>query len=860
MYAQTVTYGLFAARAQNPGQADFSRQRAVFDLPRTNPFLRALFDHVAGPNLDSKIAWLVEELAEVIGTADFSEILRDFGRRTRQEDPVVHFYETFLAAYDPALREKRGVYYTPEPVVSYIVRSVHHLLRERFHKTRALAEEDVFILDPACGTGTFLFFVIRRIHEELQRRGQGGTFSAYVARHLLPRVFGFELLMPPYAVSHMKLGIELKDLGYTFETDERLGIYLTNTLEEAVRQSENLWARWITEEANAAAEIKRDRPIMVVLGNPPWAGHSANASWRWVEQNGRRRKQTTWVGRQLEPYFEVDGQPLGERNPKWLQDDYVKFIRFGQWRIERTGEGILAFVTNHAYLDNPTFRGMRQNLMETFDDIYVLDLHGNYRKKETCPDGSRDENVFDIQQGVAIGVFVKDGSRQGRPAAVHHADLWGLRESKQAALFEQELPTTAWTDLEPESPFYLFVPWNTSRWAEYAEGWKVTDAFPVNSVGIVTSRDAFVFDFDGEDLERRIAAFADCPTEEARRRWDLRDKQGWHVADAQVAVRSDEHWRETLTPCLYRPFDGRWLCYHEALIERSRREVMQHMLAGRNLAISSTRSTEIQGPFQHVFCTRLPTQHHTVSLKEVNYLFPVYLYPKDEDEPGTQREIETSPWPAGPDGRRPNLDPAFVKAFAKRLGMEFTPDGTGDLESTFGPEDVFHYAYAVFHAPAFRERYEEFLRIDFPRLPLTSDGDLFRTLCGLGAELATLHLMESPALENFITTYPVDGDHLVAKGHPRYMTPQEVARHTDGESEAGRVYINRDQYFEGVPPEVWELQIGGYQVCQKWLKDRRGRTLTLEDINHYQKIVVALSETIRLMGEIDAAIPSWPIE
>jgi len=854
MYAQTVTYGLFAARAQNPGQAHFSRKTAVFDLPKTNPFLRQLFGAIAGPELDHEVAWLVDDLADVIGQADFSEILKDFGRRTRQEDPVVHFYETFLAAYDPDLREKRGVYYTPEPVVSYITRSVHHVLRSRFGKRKGLAEEDVFILDPACGTGTFLYFVIRQIHDELFEAGQGGTFSAYVAKHLLPRVFGFELLMAPYAVCHMKLGIELKDLGYTFASDERLGIYLTNTLEEAQRRSENLWARWITAEANAAAEVKRDRPILVVLGNPPWAGHSANASWVWKTIGGKRRKHITWIGRQLKPYFQVDGKPLGEKNPKWLQDDYVKFIRFGQWRIEQTGEGVLAFVTNHAYLDNPTFRGMRQSLMETFDDIYVLNLHGNSRKRETCPDGSTDENVFDIQQGVAIGIFVKDGSRQGQPAAVHYADLWGTREAKQAALFSQDLSATAWTDLEPESPYYLFVPWNTSRWAEYEKGWKVTDAFPVNSVGIVTARDALTIHFTPEEAWNTVTDFSSLDPEEARAKYDLgKDVRDWKVHLAQADIHQSGPDRKNLVPILYRPFDVRHTYY------TGRTKGFHCMPRRENLAISSTRSTEIQGPFQHVFCTRLPIQHHTVSLKEVNYLFPLYLYPRDQHEPGTQGELGISPWPAGPGGRRPNLDPHFVEEFAGRLGMTFLPDGAGDRRTTFGPEDIFHYAYAIFHAPTFRERYEEFLRVDFPRLPLTSDADLFRRLCSLGADLVALHLLESPALENFVTTYPACGDHLVASGHPRYMTPEEVKRHTDGKAHAGRVYINPDQYFEGVPPDVWALQIGGYQVAEKWLKDRRGRNLTLADLQRYQQIIVALAETIRLMAEIDAAIPAWPI-
>ena len=898
MYAQTVTYGLFAARAQNAGQVEFSRRTAAFDLPRTNPFLRRLFAEIAGPELDPEIAWLVDDLADVIGAADFSEILKDFGRRTKREDPVVHFYETFLAAFDPKAREMRGVYYTPEPVVSYIVRSVDHLLSTRFEKSPGLADPSVFILDPACGTGTFLYFVIRQIRDALAYRGQAGAFSSYVAQHLLPRLFGFEILMAPYAVAHMKLGIELKDLGYPFDTDERLGVYLTNTLEEAVRKSEHIWAQWISDEANAAIEIKRDKPILVVLGNPPYSGHSANASWRWVEVKGKPRKEKTWIGLQLEPYFECDGGPLGEKNPKWLQDDYVKFIRFGQWRIEKTGSGVLAFVTNHAYLDNPTFRGMRQSLMKSFDDIYLLDLHGNSRKKETCPDGSKDENVFDIQQGVAIGIFVKDGSRKGEPARVHHADLWGTREAKHPFLFEKTVQDTPWTDLEPKSPFYLFIPRDADLEAEYDQAWRVPDAFPTSSVGVVTARDALSIHWNAKDVWRTVQDFELLPPEEARAKYALGpDVRDWKVFLAQEDLRKSGLKKENIVPILYRPFDTRQTYYtgrSKGFHCMPRGEIMRHMLQGENLGLISARSNKSPSP-DHFFCTRLIMETKCGESTTQSCLLPLYLYPERESGREQQREMEHAPaWPAGKAGRIPNLDPKFVETFAEKLCLAFVNDGPGDFKKTFGPEDVFHYAYAVFHSPAYRTRYAEFLKTDFPRLPLTADKKLFRTLCGLGAELVALHLLESPKVADFITAYPVDGDHLVAKGFPKYRTPAEVAALLKREAQEGchaerpkgieasrretktptggtgglpasastprlgRVYLNDRQYFDGVPPDVWAFTIGGYQVAEKWLKDRRDRRLSIEDLNHYQKVIVALSETIRLMAAIDAAIPTWP--
>jgi predicted helicase len=420
MYAQTIAYGLFAAKCHASLDKSFTRETAPYDLPKTNPFLRKMFAYIAGPELDDRLSWVVDELVSLLNHANIAKILEDFGKRTRQEDPVVHFYEDFLHAYDPELREVRGVYYTPEPVVSYIVRSVDHILKKDFGIEEGLADKTkirwrppdppgaqefethrLHILDPALGTGTFLYHVIRHIHQHLVETGNAGLWPSYVREHLLPRIHGFELLVAPYAVAHMKLGILLRETGYEFEGEERLGIYLTNSLEEAFKYGETLpLAEWLVEEANSARQVKKDYPVMVVLGNPPYSGHSANRS---RDDKG----EPTFIGKLLEDYYKVDGKPLGEKNPKWLQDDYVKFIRFAQWRIERTGRGILAFITNHGYLDNPTFRGMRQSLMKTFDKIYVLDLHGNAKKKETTPEGGKDENVFDIQQGVAICLCVK---------------------------------------------------------------------------------------------------------------------------------------------------------------------------------------------------------------------------------------------------------------------------------------------------------------------------------------------------------------------------------------------------------------------------------------------------------------------
>jgi len=872
MYAQTIAYGLFNARCTIPeGEAaGFSRQHAAYDLPKTNPFLRTLFNRIAGVDLDDRVVWVVDDLVALLRRADMAAILEDFGTRTRREDPVIHFYETFLAEYDPKMREARGVYYTPEPVVSYIVESIDHILKTDFDLADGLADESevtwdgvdpqtgdkkkrkghkVQILDPATGTGTFLHRVIRKIQETFA--GNKGLWSGYVGEHLLPRLFGFELLMAPYTVAHMKLGLLLEETGYDFSGDERLNVYLTNTLEEAEYRGETLFGRTIADEANKAVAVKRDRPVMVILGNPPYSGHSENKG-PWID--GLMRGKDTISGGKTANYFEMDGKPLGERNPKWLNDDYVKFIRFAQWRIERTGYGILAFITNHGYLDNPTFRGMRQSLMEAFDDIYILDLHGNAKKRETCPDGSKDENVFDIQQGVAVGIFVKK-PEAGQGARLLRADLYGLRKGKYGWLAENSVASTEWACVTPQADFHLFKDRDRELESEYSQYWVLTEIAPLNGVGMTTARDRMVIDMAPEPLIERARIFRDSDESNAElcRTLGISMKKGWDITRAREMLQQETDLDGFVKRVLYRPFDTRYMFYHDSIVWRTVKRVMRHMLAGENLGLSVGRAGQVIGSelWDIIYCTQCISEFNLFR-RGGNTLFPLYLYPEPvqgEVQPTTTTLLpEVEGWPAGKDGRTPNLDRAFVRDFAEKLGLEFVSDGRGDLKRTFGPEDIFDYIYAVFHSPTYRERYAEFLKIDFPRVPLTSDRDLFRRLVALGGELVELHLLEKIPTPK--VTFPETGDNVVEK----------VRYHDPGRDGGGWVYINKTQFFEGVPPEVWDFHIGGYQVAHKWLKDRKGRTLSYDDIQHYRKVITALGETIRIMSEIDEAIPKWPVE
>jgi predicted helicase len=877
MYAQTICYGLFAARCNHDRKhGAFTRDAAARDLPKTNPFLRKVFQEIAGHNLDERIAWAVDDLVLLLDRADMSAILEDFGKATRQEDPVVHFYETFLAAYDPKLRETRGVYYTPEPVVGYIVRSVDAILKRDFGLNAGLADHSkvkikvgtgktkdkhdksskekleerevhrVQILDPATGTGTFLYAVIEQIRESF--KGNAGMWPGYVAEHLLPRIYGFELLIAPYAVAHMKLGLQLKESGYDFASDERLRVYLTNTLEEAHElKGLPLFAQAIAHEAASASDVKKDAPIMVVIGNPPYSGHSANDG-EWVNNLLRGIDS---VGNKTANYFHVDGAPLGERNPKWLNDDYVKFIRFSQWRIEQTGYGVLGFITNHGYLDNPTFRGMRQALMETFDDLYLLDLHGNSKKKEKSTDGSKDENVFDIQQGVAIAILVKHAKR--KPSQVHVADLYGARASKYAWLAEHEISNTKWKTLIPKAPQYLYQAQNEKLRKEYEHYTSFIDAMPLNVLGFQSHRDDFAIAFDREKLQTRFTEMRAEQLSDAEfaEKYDIANNRDWQIKDARQRIRKDIFWKMNIIQCAYRPFDMRWAMFDEAAMDYPRRELKDHVVGRENLVFNLCRQTK-SATWQHALVSDTPAPAVFVEIKDGSSCFPLWLYPQPKkdllQEPSNERQA--------------NFSLEFLAGIKTKIGRAT-------------PEQIFYYLYAILYSHGYRARYSEFLRRDFPRVPLTSNRVLFAKLAKLGERLVSLHLMKADTSE--ISRFPVAGSNemvkvefkLAAQGELDEAPPASAsvkkskAASTSSvrtDSVVGRVYINADQYFDDVPQAVWEYHVGGYQVCQKWLKDRKGRQLSYDDIKHYHGIVAALAETMALQVAIDEAIPGWPLQ
>lgn len=873
-YAQTITYGLLTAAISRTDLTGGRNGTALIAdnvadmVPITNPFLKEMLQtflkaggRKGGIDFDELGVQDVVELLRGDET-DLPAILRDFGNKTRGEDPVIHFYEHFLSAYNKQLKIQRGVFYTPQPVVSYIVRSVHELLQTEFGLADGLAdtttwgamlkkqpglklppltdepgeertispdEPFVQILDPATGTATFLVEVIDVIYRTLAAKWkvrrlteaqQQAAWNAYVPRHLLPRLHAFELMMAPYAIAHMKIGLKLAETGYRFGTEERARIYLTNALEPKVKQLPQIGFDALAHEAAAVNEIKWYKRFTVVIGNPPYAGISSNMS--------------ETAQRMVDAYRLVDGAALNERK-LWLQDDYVKFIRKAQTTIDCTKVGVFGYITNHGYLDNPTFRGMRQSLMETFSQLRVLDLHGNANKKEQAPDGSEDKNIFDIRQGVAICL----ATRGGGASTIEHADVWGPREGKYDWFSKHSVGNTAFGKLAPHTPFYFFEPQNTDCREEYDAGFKLTEAMPCFGLGFQSSRDHLVVGFDRHELESRIANFIAPQRTDTEIRNELfpgkvvadyaaGDTRQWSLSEARRVLRADPNWRRHIRPCLYRPFDCRVILYDKRMVDWPRPEVLGHMLHPNLCLLANRQSKEDFA----ALCTNAIAERKIAAVYDASSSFPLYLH-----HDGDGLKLSTA--------RQPNFSHGFLKALAESLGVQQSkPHG---LPAGLTPEDIFHYAYAVFHSPGYRSRYAEFLKIDFPRLPLTGDPELFRALARLGGDLTALHLLESSKLEKPITEFFGGRAPVVEK-----ISWSEKTVWIDKEESIG---------FRGVPEKVWNFHIGGYQVCEKWLKDRKGRKLLKDDVEHYQKIVVALSETIRLMAEIDKVIEKhggWP--
>ena len=885
MYAQTIAYGLLSARITNP-QSKTSDDLALH--MRTNPFLKKLMEiflHIGGQQIDSKGYTIdfdelgIVELVELLDEANMEEVVRDFGDRNPQEDPVIHFYESFLAAYDNKQKLQKGVFYTPRPVVSFIVRSIDETLRTEFGLKYGLADittwkemavrfdgieipehisEDqpfVQILDPATGTGTFLVEIISIIYESMIKKWKNEGHSSneidklwneYVPDHLLPRLYGYELLMAPYAIAHMKISLKLYETGYRFNSEQRACIYLTNALEQPSDHQYALdFLPALANEARVVNEIKRNQKFTVVVGNPPYSAHSSNDN-KWINDILRLPLKDESNG-----YFVVDGNSLGERNPKWLNDEYVKFIRLAQYYISESKLGLVGYITNHGYLDNITFRGMRQSLMTTYTLNYITDLHGNIKKKEITPDGLKDDGVFDIQQGVSISICAK------LPTLVHEVfrtDIWGSRQHKLNLLANKTCLNLPFLQLRPVSDTYLFTKQSFDI-PEYQFAWPLPQIMPVNSVGIVTGRDKLAFGNSVTDIKATIELLKNnkISDDEIISRYFSGPRRGQRPKKENVISGNSHAWLseirkklqsneldEDIVECLYRPFDIKSIWYNSEIVVRPRNKVMKNMINHCNLGLITSRMT-VAAPMRDVFVSKHPIEFGVMAMRPSNSapLYPLYIYP----ESGGFEDIT----------RWANFDPEFIKSITSTLSLDWIEEGKGSLlkEGTIGPEDIFYYLYAHLHSKQYRKKYEDELKRNHPRIFLTNNLDLFSTLVSLGSSLISLHLLETPFLNSSLGCF-----NIFDKPKENYYI--ESVSYSDQ-----TVWIDKKKKygFEGVSEEVWEFYIGGYQICRKWLTDRKDRILTKDELHHFQKIIAALSETIRIMTEIDEIIDKhggWP--
>ena len=828
-FAQMLAYGLFLAKINSRDQS-VTLQNAREFVPSSFRLIRELVDFLA--ELDKTeyrhVHWLVEEVLSIVNGLDMASIQEDLSfrgqraisRKVRaadeeehrlfERDPFIYFYEDYLKEYDKATRKSRGVYYTPPPVVNFIVRAIDKILKDSFGIKDGLGNHrKVTVLDFACGTGTFLLEVFERVFEQF-----GGADSGHadliVREHLLRNIYGFEYLIAPYTIAHLKLSQYLKDKGHVLSGDDRLKIFLTNTL-EPIEPQRNLLLPAVSGEVKAAQLVK-DQPILVITGNPPYSGHSKNKG-KWIKQQIDGYKITI---EEDDSGAETE-KPLGERNPKWLNDDYVKFIRFAQLKMDKVEEGIVGIITNHSWLDNPTFRGMRQSITRTFDQIYILDLHGSTKPREIAPDHMKNENVFDITKGVCISLFVKNSNLS---KGIWYSEVWGSRLAKYQFVANYDFHDIAWQEVECVPPYFFFRPIDWSVWDEYESGWPIADSlnpsnkktqlFDIYVLGFQSHRDHFAISFERTVMESRAREMLDfhLSDEELLAKYRVKNNRDWNIFEARNSIRENKRWIDKIIRCAYRPFDNPYCYFGYEFMDYPRRDLLDNVANQENVALVVPRQIG-SAHWRHVFVAEGPANDCLVSdqTREACYVFPIWRY--------------------GVDGlRHDNLSSKFLQSLE-------------DLyDRYYSSEEVLGYIYSVLFSPTYRTRYAEYLRIDFPRIPLPENAGDFENLSSLGWALVKAHLLEG-VLRRGLADYHGRGDHKI-----------EGVRYSADEN---AIHINKTQHFKPVPKAVWEFHIGGYQVLDKYLKSRKGRTLTLDEIGHVARVADSLAFTIDQMAAIDIA-------
>ena len=838
LYAQTIVYGLFIARIYDKTPETFNLQEASDLIPNINPFLKKIFKLLALAELHSGIKWIVEELVEIFKATEMDRILRNYGK-----DPLVHFYEDFLSEYNPKIREEFGVWYTPEDVVRFIVDSVDTILRTELNVENGLADNQLIdyngkethkvqILDPATGTGTFLAVVADKIRKHYN--GQGGLWAEDVVSHIVPRINAFEYLMAPYTMAHLKLATSLGLDKIQDERVERLNIFLTNSLEEDHPESELPIARFITDESNAANIIKRETPVMVVMGNPPYNEKSANTG-EWIMNLMDDYKQEPGMSRIQVSRSKRTGKityknTLKGANPKGINNDYCKFIRLGQNFVERTNEGVLAYITANTYLDSRLFRGMRYELLKSFDKIYILILHGSTMRKEST-DEITDQCVFDIRQGVAIIILVKHNTSSSQELAkVYYKDIYGKRSFKLDYLKNHSLQDIDFTELTLDAPLYTFRIIDPQIKAHYDEGFKIDTLMPQKVQGFKSDKDPIAIQYKKNEIERIVEEMRSEKTEEQLRSdFGFSDSRDWKLESARQLVKINQQWEKYYTLVQYRPFDLRWTYLHKAIVTYPRPLIQKSIFNKKNTVLCLGQQGNVIGDdeWSLIYCSNLPTDLNVVP-RGGAYLFPMFIY----DEMGLCI---------------PNFSYEIIKLIEQYTGLQLQEvEAVERVEGGFLAIDLIDYIYAVLHSTTYRDTYHDFLQNDFPTIPYPISSEYFFSMAELGKSLREIHQLEGITQKDFITTYPVAAqkDNNIAR----------IRKHEETCEGIGRVWINKEQYFDGVPTEAWEMVIAGYKTLDKWLKDRKDKHLTGEEILQFQKIVVALCKTIEIQEKIDRII------
>ncbi|EAI9043583.1 N-6 DNA methylase [Campylobacter jejuni] len=825
-FAQTLTYSLFLAKLNNDTAKEIDLNNAKKFIPKSFPLIRSVsgFLDDSFENLEN-IKWLLEEIINIINHIDITSIIKELNKTGEKDlfnrsilsthkDPYLHFYETFLASYDPKLREVRGVYYTPAPVVNFIINAIDEILKQDFNHKKGLSEalnKDITLLDFATGTGTFLLEAFRKALEPINKNSVN-----YNPKALIDKFCGFEFLIAPYTIAHLKISQSFKEeFNSPLNDDESLKIALTNTLyfksisKEQNDQNTLFTLIDLTKEFKKAQKIKEEQ-ILIITGNPPYSGASSNKGLYEDEikisyglepsKANLNDEQKKWISSYLKEKSKQNTSTFkaiykkhkleNEKNPKWLLDDYVKFIRFAQSKIDSQENGIFAFISNNSFLDNPTFRGMRYSLMQSFDKIYILNLHGDTRKKEKAPDGSKDDNVFDIMQGVSINIFIKQNSK-AKNTKIYYHDLYGKRKDKYEFLYENDLNSIKWTLVKNNEPFYLFLPQNNDLLEEYNKGISVKDIFMLLSVGIVSAKDSILISTNTEKLKQQIHDYY------------------------------NEFDKKNIKEIAYRPFDTQKIYYDIKKVERPRIETMEHFLENENIGLICDRGTKLNN-IDNIFISSKIIDLHLVG--SGSYIYPLYLYPTTRSKKFLKKE-------------NPNFNEENFTSKIENFKESFRTFIDELYKEKFSPQNILGYIYAVLFHKIYREKYLDFLKIDFPKIPFTKDKNTFKNLSKLGLKLINLHLLKNDELDFNV------GEALFKDIKNKNFKIQKIKYNKDTKE----LFINESLYFNKVSPEIYEFKIGGYAVLDKYLKSHKEEDI---DHKHFTLIIQTLDETLKIQDEI----------